>query len=365
MSAVVLHLARCSECMEVYREMFPEVVQIERRAVLLPIDEKQFEVFHLEYDEHLEPFVEGRISAVDREIVEGHIKTCGHCSAMLRDLQEFRELLELEDSRDEPGVGFWERVTAAVRGNFRILTFAAAVILLVSAGIAIYRGTQDTNSINISADAVVPPVRDDSVVPSADIVDQTEPGNPSKTPSYDEPMETEIAALRLPAFLKDLRAARPRNLRSESDMREITVIRPNGIVVRTVPQMRWKAIAGAEKYEVAIFDEKDQKITGSDSVRTTIWQPTNLRRGQIYQWQVAAASGSDPNVRFIGQGKFYLTSEIEESRIATARDALARGKALAEAGLIREAQVEFRDYLQKFPSSTAARKYLTQTMQAR
>lgn len=360
MSAVILHLARCPECMEVYRKMFPEVIEIERRAGLLPVDDGIEEAFHLDYDEHLEPYVDGRIAEIDREIVEGHIKSCGHCAAMLRDLQEFRELLEFESSRGDAASGFWDRVTTAVRANFRMLAFAASILLVIAVGIVIYNLISEGEKQQV-AENLIPPVVENRAelppVPSTEI----DPTKAENAPPKDK--EPEVADLVFPDFLKDLRAVRPGTLRGDAETKDINVTFPNGLAVRNTPTLQWRPVVGAGRYEVAVFDQKDQKIGGNDAVTGTSWRPQNLRRGQIYQWQVTAMSTNE--TRFIGQGKFYLTSEAEESKIAKAPDPLNRAKVLAEAGLLRDAEAEIRIFLRTKPDSEAAKKYLRQISAAR
>src|SRR5262245_47395543 len=47
--------------------------------------------FHLDYEQYLEPYVDGKVNDIDREIVESHVALCPKCAEELRDLLAFKQ----------------------------------------------------------------------------------------------------------------------------------------------------------------------------------------------------------------------------------------------------------------------------------
>ncbi len=74
------HLASCDVCHDRLTHLSPKTFD-------LSIEEP----FHLDYDEHVAPYVDGAANDIDREIVESHIALCSQCEKDIRDLQEFRQ----------------------------------------------------------------------------------------------------------------------------------------------------------------------------------------------------------------------------------------------------------------------------------
>ncbi|HET9713621.1 MAG TPA: zf-HC2 domain-containing protein, partial [Pyrinomonadaceae bacterium] len=55
--------------------------------------------FHLDYEQHLEPYVDGKANEIDREIVDSHIALCSRCADELRDLFAFNQQPATSDTR--------------------------------------------------------------------------------------------------------------------------------------------------------------------------------------------------------------------------------------------------------------------------
>jgi hypothetical protein len=338
--------------------MFPEVIEIERRAGILPFEDYIEDAFHLDYDEHLESYVDGEIDELDREIVEGHIRSCPYCAGMLRDLQEFRERLAIrhpEASESKPG--FLQRLAAA---TYRPSALAVSILITVGTGAtAWYFYSNYLSPAVVISDVAMPPRGEQN---SSDL-DSSIPEEPPEVAALPRPVaKPEIIPLRLPTFLASLTLDPPGNLRGDGKMKLINVTSANGVAVRGAPKLSWQAVPGIDSYEISIFDANDTQIGGIDAVSGTSWSVPNLAKGRIYKWQVSASkSGLETDVtRYIGQGSFYLISSPEEARIDRARDAIEKGRALAEAGLIREAAIEFRRIKTSDPNSKIARAYLRQ-----
>lgn len=358
MSAVILHLARCPECMGVFRNMFPEVIEIERRAGVLPSADCIEDAFHLDYDEHLESYVDGEIDEMDREIVEGHIRSCSYCAGMLRDLQEFRVGLTIrhpEASESKPG--FLQRLAAA---TYRPSALAFSFLIIACAGATTWYFYSNHWIPEVGIMDVAVPTTGEQYASNPDFsIAEKPPEVVAQPPSVAEP---EFIPLRLPPFLGSLKLDPPGTLRGDGKMKLINVTSANGVAVRGAPRLSWQAVPGIDSYEISIFDANDTQIGGIEAVSGTSWTFPNLAKGRIYKWQVAANKRDlETDVtRYIGQGSFYLISASEEARIDRARDPIDKGRALAEAGLIREASIEFRRVKASDPSSKIAGAYLRQ-----
>ena len=82
---VARHLAVCDACYQ----RFHEVASLPEHLSPLTLEteaEERAESFHLNYDEHLAPYVDGTINDIDREIVESHVALCEDCAEQLREL---------------------------------------------------------------------------------------------------------------------------------------------------------------------------------------------------------------------------------------------------------------------------------------
>lgn len=132
--AVDRHLASCNECHD-------RLTQLSPAALDLSSDFSTDEAFHLDYDQHLVPYVDRAADEIDREIVESHIALCSQCADDIRDLQKFRQqpvprpVTREIPRRTRPQEGWrWPRVltpqlTAAVAIAIFLLGLTAATIM--------------------------------------------------------------------------------------------------------------------------------------------------------------------------------------------------------------------------------------------
>jgi hypothetical protein len=76
----------------------------------------------------------------------------------------------------------------------------------------------------------------------------------------------------------------------ENEGQRFDLTSPQGTAVVTDrPVFRWKALAGASSYVVAIFDEDFENVSASPPVTALEWQPAEpLPRGRVLNWQVTA-----------------------------------------------------------------------------
>lgn len=312
--------------------------------------------FHLNYDEHLKPFVYGEIPEVDREIVTGHVETCADCRADLRDLLEFHRELEREKELAALSKrGFLASISEWL-GEFRKppfwLAFASVAAIL---GVAVWYSATRPKVAEIAArsgSSITAPALPELPAP------EPTPAENSRPP--------EIAALAIPDFLRELRPTdRDETLRGgPTDSLRLTVTGPNGIaLLGSQPILRWRPVPEASDYDVLITDSEFNRVAFVDRVTGSSWKPPALAKGRTYRWQVEARSTGSGR-RWLGQGVFHIVGERAEARIAAAKDPVERGRALAEAGLFKEAAAELRRYLRNNPTSPIARNYLRQIERA-
>jgi hypothetical protein len=391
---VQAHLETCEDCTRRLDEMFPNIVEHEEALLLEDLADETLREFHLNYDEHLKPFIYQTIDAVEREIVESHVEVCADCREDLRDLLQFHEELEREkEIRELSKPRFWTQVSewfSAPNRKAVWLAFAC-VLIFVSAGLVWFFVSRPVSEI-VQNQANADKTRTNQITP---ITNQTPfetnqnqqasksnanlpNANPAENQNTNEtPKEIEMAALVLPKFLDELQINENETIRGNNNMRgenvlpkqKITVIAPNGKVIRDAsPVLSWNGLPSVESFDVKVFDNNNppNKIAEIKNLKGYSWRVPNLTKGKIYQWQVTAttvtADGKTQN--YLGQGKFYIVSQQDENKINGAKNSLERGKVLAEAGLLREAAAEFRRFLKENPNSENAKKFLRQIQQA-
>src|SRR4029078_2411733 len=85
--AVDSHLASCDECYQRLTRIMPGTAKL----AIGPSFQSREEPFHLDYDQQLQPYVDGTANDIDREIVDSHVAECSKCANELSDLLAFRE----------------------------------------------------------------------------------------------------------------------------------------------------------------------------------------------------------------------------------------------------------------------------------
>jgi hypothetical protein len=157
---------------------------------------------------------------------------------------------------------------------------------------------------------------------------------------------------------------------SDNQGREFAVIEPVGHVVLTSsPTFRWSAMEGASGYVVEVYDDQFKLAASSHQLTERSWTtPQSLARGKVYSWQVKAIKDGQevtsprppaPQAKFrvLDQGR---VNEIANAKRAYASSHLTLGLLYAEAGLLREAEQEFRLLRRANPNSEIARNLLRQ-----
>jgi len=397
--AVDRHLASCEACHDRLTRLSP----IER-SYDLSIDEP----FHLDYDQHVVPYVDCAADEIDREIIESHIALCSQCAEDIRDLQHFRQqTVPSPVAREVPRLGQarqkwrWPQVwapplTATVAIAIFLLGITAAVMLWAinstkpvvhQAGPAASPQEQlpGLSSPGPSPDEVVKqpspgpssPTRNERVVALNDggrqiTIDERgqSTGLESLPPDLRRSVENVLAARkfsRSPA-LGDLSEGTGR-LRSGSDeMAMLVQVSPGGVVVESDrPVLRWHALQGASDYVVTVFDSNFRVIENSGPLTGTEWTPQQpLRRGVTYSWQirtivdgktVISPKPPAPEMRFriLDQAAF---AAIENARRTYPNSHLAMAVLYWKHGLLSDADRELEALARANPNSNVTSELL-------
>lgn len=358
--------------------MFPNIVERKEAFLLEDLADETLRDFHLNYDEHLKPYIYETIDAVEREIVESHVEICADCREDLRDLLQFHEELERENEiRSLSKRGFWTQVSDWFSSpNRKVVWLAfASIFVLFGAFLVWFFLSRSTNEIvqnqtNTNDLPINQTIENLSFEKNLQLNQNSETPKNNQSNSVikekDSPeKEIELANLVLPKFLDELRIIEDEKVRGNNDSptQKIAVITPNGTVIRSSsPVLSWKQVPNVENFEVSIYDDDFNRIAKNENLKGNSWRVPNLPKGKIYQWQVSAKSflADDKTQYFLGKGKFYIVSQADENKINQAKNSLERGRAFAEAGLLREAAEEFRKYLKENPNSENAKKFLRQ-----
>ncbi len=147
------------------------------------------------------------------------------------------------------------------------------------------------------------------------------------------------------------------------------LLSPIGKVTREPqPILRWRPLAGAKSYTVAVVDSNFRIVAQSPNLTATEWKPPQpLARGLTYSWQVTAKQSDDAEVVSpvspAPQAKFHVMDEnafdeVTRMENSGVKSHLARGVIYAQAGLVDEARTEFETLVQDNPRSQLARKLL-------
>ena len=147
--------------------------------------------------------------------------------------------------------------------------------------------------------------------------------------------------------------------------RSFAVIEPAGKVILTDrPSFKWTRLDGASGYVVEIYDAQFNLVSSSPALMDAAWTAPQLERGRVYSWQVKASSGGQEFIApgpTASQAKFRILDQAAANEIVRVRrdyasSHLLLGLLYARAGLLAEAEQEFRALQKANPDSDAPRK---------
>jgi hypothetical protein len=146
------------------------------------------------------------------------------------------------------------------------------------------------------------------------------------------------------------------------------LIAPVGVVViSSRPTLSWQPVDGAVSYTVSVFDSNFNRVAKSSPQSATRWtMPLALQPGKIYSWEVMAVKDNQEirsPVAPAPRAQFKIVEAGQLNEIASVlnerpRSHLALGVLYARAGLLTEAESEFRALLNDNPQSKVAKRLL-------
>lgn len=340
------------------------------------------------------------------EFITDHLADCAACRQQVRDAQHASEriaylrttLLINEAAAESATETSWQRLVSGLRHwqLWRPLPLAAMLcaLLLAGAGWMLLRKPDSTSTTNASQTA---PER--TVTPSASLnpspsvtaspakilaaiydngqqVTLDESGQLTGLPAISISQQQIVRQallnqrLTLPQELRSARNKAGRLMGDNDSQPRLLLRRPLGTWVReTRPQLCWQAVPGALRYVVKILDTNFNLVTASEAITDNCWQPPQpLTRNRTYLWQVTAETANaviNSTSAELTEARFKIisveqASEIERAARNYSPSHLTLGTLYAQAGLLTEAQREFRLLLKANPRSTIARHLLNQ-----
>jgi hypothetical protein len=393
------HLGLCDVCRrQVQRALSGDAAYLALRSELF--DQTQLfssltERAHLTFEQIVES-VDATLAGEELQMVKDHLACCQQCLLAVDDLRAFKDQiepeLELQDQLSSESVTsekgrwfiFWPK--PLVFGS------ALAALLLAASGWMVWQAFKGTKE-GPGATVMTPLPR-----PSV----STSPG---ATPGGAEAialLNDGAGQMRLdqagklsgvdhlpPAYQQMVKSALTNQELEKSPL--LAGLTPTGITprgggnepggkfsligpVRTLtlsdqPVFRWSRLKGAASYVVEIYDEEFDMVVTSPRITGQRWRtPQPLKRSGVYYWQVKAIKDGRELVSPhppAPQAKFLIldeakANELERARQDYASSHLLLGLLYAQAGLLDEAEAEFRALQKANPNSAIADRLLQQ-----
>jgi len=352
-------------------------------------------------------YVDRNLAGEELQVVDDHLAHCEECVFAVADLREFRN--EIAPSLDRqygpapgpsPAESSWRRTLRSLTAPFRVSPVPAfggaalAILLLAFIAWLVWRTpeqqppqianapTPQPTASPSQPDApptqpqpapIVAQVNDGSGVLALDQQGKLS-GADDLPPAYQNLVKKALTTGKVEksAQLQGLMRP-PSSLMGPNNKQDFSVLEPLGNVLLTdSATFRWSAMEGATGYVVEIYDEKFAPITSSPQLTSPTWT-TTLPRGHVYSWQVKAIKDGEEITSPrppAPQAKFRILDQAKANELANARRAhasshLTLGLIYADAGLLREAEQEFRLLQKANPNSDIARNLLRQVQSLR
>lgn len=410
--AVDGHLASCDMCHKRLTGILPGVAKLS----LSPSFQSGERPFHLDYDQYLEPYVDGNANDIDREIVDSHVAQCSKCADDLRDLLAFKQQPAVAITGDDAVTSSrWKQwvpqwpllsnpaLTTAVVIAVFILAMAVVLWTTYRASRRVERAATGSSESEKQRQAVEkeqqPPASTEHTTPENSPSNQSQDlptlpreaplitlndaggqilvnqrgqleGLDALPPDLKESVERALATRRLrdsPALTGWSTGAGI--LRSELDEQNtFAPLEPMDVVIKTDrPKFRWHALEAARHYIVTIHDAKFREVGSSGPIVGTEWTaPNSLERGVTYSWQISALKDGktivspkpplrEARFRILDQRAVVALAKLKES---AGSSHLVMGVFYWKHGLLEESEREFQALAQANPNSTAVAELL-------
>ncbi|HKQ77180.1 MAG TPA: zf-HC2 domain-containing protein [Blastocatellia bacterium] len=406
------HLEVCEACrLEVERVLDDEVFYALRSEVFAASAESvtsNEEQSHLTFD-RTAAYVDGTLAGEELQIVKDHLTSCEQCAMAAHDLRDFRNQVSPGLNREyQPPLAppakeiRWRRFVATLRPRLPrspalIFSSALAALLMIATGWLMWQAIERngknpkiTQTTPAPTTPVVPPTptREGAAAVIAQLNDGAgqvaldEDGKLSGVdhlpPVYQQMIKNALSSQRLekPPLLAGL--VRPDGLSMRSGDNQgarFSVISPVGIVMLSDrPTFRWSPMEGATGYVVEVYDDNLRQVIASSQGADTSWTALqSLKRGGIYSWQVKAIKGGEefssprppePEAKFRILDE-TLANELIQARRAYASSHLTLALVYTRAGLLDEAEQEFRALQKANPNSVISRRLLAHLREMR
>jgi len=384
------HLAECGECRRLI-ESTPDNGAI---GLYADLAEGAAVGSHLSFDQSA-AYVDGLLTGEERRMVEDHIASCALCSPLTADLRDFRNEIAPELDREyrprgaakAAQAGWLDHIAPALgapRLKIPSWIYAATALSLLAA--VVWMGTSNrTPSYFVKAPPTPAPSHSVNTAPPTQ---ETEPalvrlndggsaltldargrlGGVDQWPSeYRRMAEDALSNKRAPRspLLAGLNRPGSSLMGADDEGRRFAIIEPAGkVLLADRPAFKWTWLGGAEGYVVEVYDAQFNLVSSSPLLKGLNWTAPQLARGQVYSWQVKAIRGGQ---EFIAprppapQAKFRILDQAAAAEISRARRDYASSRLLlgllyARAGLLAEAEREFRALQKANPDSDAPPK---------
>jgi hypothetical protein len=151
-----------------------------------------------------------------------------------------------------------------------------------------------------------------------------------------------------------------------ASIQSFTIVRPFATMVSNDrPTFSWTTLNGATSYRVSVFDANLRLIETSKPLDETQWMmPDHLEPGIVYTWTVTAlkegqeivapAPPARAEFKILGKPELHKLNHV----VGRTRSHAARGVLYAEAGLLDDAEKEFRTHLKLRPADEHVRHLL-------
>lgn len=294
---------------------------------------------HLDDDLQTFAYVEGRLGDVEREIVESHLEDCDLCQSVVRDVRSLRERAAFRRRRNRLLAG---------------LAAAASTVLVLMLALQAPEKHRIATSVKSRVTDTAARVTATSAAPELNARDY-------ENPEWSALVRKTIADAHVaisPAILS-LRSW-PTQVRGDGGHESAISVSPSGTAVREErPTLSWPA--AGRTYRARVFRDEKQ-VADSGPIIGSHWKVNRtLARQKTYVWQVEVDGKEIIPPPAQPPASFRIISIEEEQELALAKakhpdDHLLLGALLARAGLVYEAQEEFRRWRAASPESKVARR---------
>jgi hypothetical protein len=399
------HLGLCGACrQQVQRALDGDAAYLALRTELF----REAELFsslagrtHLTL-EQIAGLVDAKLAGEELQTVKDHLTCCQQCELAVDDLRAFKDQVVLEgEDRLAPMIAVaekgWHRLIATLSSGWPkplVYGTALAALLFIGASWLVWQAVvlkETNNTVTTTSPVVSAPTSQKTIqeVAPAAVIARLNDGDghvildkegmlsgvDHLPPDYRQMVKSALAGQELERspLLAGLiePGSIPRGGSDESGDK-FSVIEPVGMVtLSNSPTFRWSQLDGATAYVVEIYDEEFDLVATSPQITDRRWRaPQSLKRGRTYAWQVKAIKDGQelfspqPSAP---QAKFRVLDATRAKELARARRAyasshLTMGLLYLQAGLLDEAEQEFRELQRANPDSAVADQLLKRVL---